>query len=139
MTAGTPEHDVVHSGSRWEPAAVPVVPSAAAWSVPPPAGATAPPRASRGRRALVAVAALACLLLGGLGGYLLGHAAGSPGSGSSTPAGSPGGVPGGGFGGPGDGDGDGGFRHHDLPGAGPQDGAGSGGTGTGTGTTGGNV
>jgi hypothetical protein len=46
-------------------------------------------------------------------------------------------VPGGGFGGPGDSDG--GFRHHDLPGAGPQDGAGSGGTGTGTGTTGGNV
>jgi hypothetical protein len=129
--AGTPEHDVVHSGSRWEPTPVPAAP----WTAAPPVAPQ--PRASRGRRALVAVAGLGCLLLGGVGGYFLGHAAGDPGSGSSTPAGSIGGGRGGtgGFGGPGDGDG---FRHHDFPGAGPQGGTGSGGTG-GTGTTGGDV
>jgi hypothetical protein len=97
----------------------------------PPAGAR--PRATRGRRALVAAAGVGCLLVGGVGGYLLGHAAG-PAAGAATPAGFPGGGPAGGFGGPGDGVG--GFRHHDLPGVGPQDGTG---TGTGSGAAGGDV
>jgi hypothetical protein len=119
--AGTPDHDLLHSGSRWEPAAG-AVPPPAGPGTPPPA---APPRTTRGRKVLVAAAGVGCLLLGGVGGWAIGHAAGGSGSGGPTPAGFSGGTGNGAPGDGGPGDGDGGFRHHGLPGTGRQDGTGS--------------
>lgn len=69
------------SGSRWEPPADPADPAdptAMAWSGAPP---TARPRRGRAR---LAAGAAGLLVLGGIGGYWLGHATGTPPAGAGV-------------------------------------------------------
>lgn len=144
------ENDDLHSGSRWEPqpaaqAPAPEWRSAAEPYEPPAAEASeAPPGTGRptgrARRGVLAGAGTGILLIGGIGGFAIGHAVAATGSGATgDPAVVRNGVPGQ-NGVPGEGFGDGDGLHHRF-GDGDGDGGGFGRVppGRDDGTTGGNA